>query len=1425
MSAKKEDAHKKWATLKEKLSPQSPDQIEGNLENADPELCIRLLQIPSVVNYSGLKKRLESCDDDWMLQFLELSGLDLLLEALDRLSGRGVSRIADALLQLTCINCVRTLMNSQKGIEYIVENEGYVRKLSQALDTSNVMVKKQVFELLAALCIYSTEGHALALDALEHYKSVKSQQYRFSVIMIELSTTDNVPYMVTLLSVINAIIFGTEELRLRVQLRNEFIGLQLLDWLTKLRDQEDEDLLIQAAVFEEAKLEDEEELLKIYGGIDMNNHQEVFSTLFNKVSCSPVSVQLLSILQGLLHLDISQTSNLFLWEVLETLVNRAVLLADDCKDQNLNEIMDRLSASKKHPNKQKNKQDRCIEKVNKSIQTDTPKDDFQDVDLEIVAQNHLIPTDSKPFLGTQKDLGITECPVSPLPSSMLNGMPPSMASSPPPPPPLPPPLPGIGSFPPPPPPLPRMCGFPSPPPPLPGMGGFPSPPPPLPGMGGFPPPPPPPLPGMGASPPPPPPPLPGMGGFPPPPPPLPGMGGFPPPPPPPLPGMGGFPPPPPPPLPGMGGFPPPPPPPLPGMGGSPPPPPPPLPGMGGFPPPPPPLPGMGGFPPPPPPLPGMGGPPPPPPQFPGLGGSSSDAVLFAQVGYSLGYSRQSCIAVNRPSLKMKKLNWQKLPPNVIQESHSSMWASTGTSKESLEPNYSSIEQLFCLPQAKTKEQTPVQKAPKEITFLDSKKNLNLNIFLKQFRSSNEEIVSLIEKGDRSKFDIEILKQFLKLMPEKHEVENLKSFQGDKSKLSNADHFYLQLLGVSSYHLRIECMLTCEETNLMLEVLRPKVQIVSTACNDILNSHLLPIFCQLVLKVGNFLNYGSHTGNANGFKISTLLKLTETKANQTRITLLHHILEEIEGNHTDLLQLPNDLENASAAASVNIENIFSETSTNLKKLRDLQSKISTSTNDIKEQYERGVQDCIKALKELDQELADISQKKKQLAEYLCDDPTKLSLEDTFSTMKTFRDFFLKAKKENKDRKEQAVKAEKRKKQLEEEEAKRQKGENGKIIRKGVVKVEEGCIVDALLADIKKGFQLRKTAKTKSDGEAGPKNASGKTVQVVDSSKKEPDGKSTPNVECCASPSLLNGTPKEIEGCTAVLKPTSDATVVGPSGQTCPSQKRIETTNQKQTLVTPVVLGASVSVIGGDVEPICISDCERNQEHLVDSITITANISHGKEGSAPTVEVSDGHSRDAQENHTKSIDETDSKNSRTINEGKSNLETKGIIVPKEENLTIESSPTSLKETMDKCSPAAPTNAVAEGSTGTKANKLGSSTTAPVELLNDASSSVPEPVLESSPQPPVDLQVEEVPVLKTHPSNEDSPPAEETVLVEAPPQVPENTLNSASSTLRRQNSDGQKVKRGSSKHKKKKRHSKSGEEVGIEADNHKTKGCVVQ
>lgn len=47
------------------------------------------------------------------------------------------------------------------------------------------------------------------------------------------------------------------------------------------------------------------------------------------MSRSPASAQLLSVLQGLLHLDPGLRSSQLLWEALERLVNRAVLLASD----------------------------------------------------------------------------------------------------------------------------------------------------------------------------------------------------------------------------------------------------------------------------------------------------------------------------------------------------------------------------------------------------------------------------------------------------------------------------------------------------------------------------------------------------------------------------------------------------------------------------------------------------------------------------------------------------------------------------------------------------------------------------------------------------------------------------------------------------------------------------------------------------------------------------------------------------------------------------------------------------------------------------------------------------------------------------------------------------------------------------------------
>ena len=85
----------------------------------------------------------------------------------------GKSDWAGLQLQVECVSTIKCVMDSRIGLDYIVDNREYVAKLASALDTANTTIKKQVFELLSALCVYNAEGYHRTLDALDHYKTLK----------------------------------------------------------------------------------------------------------------------------------------------------------------------------------------------------------------------------------------------------------------------------------------------------------------------------------------------------------------------------------------------------------------------------------------------------------------------------------------------------------------------------------------------------------------------------------------------------------------------------------------------------------------------------------------------------------------------------------------------------------------------------------------------------------------------------------------------------------------------------------------------------------------------------------------------------------------------------------------------------------------------------------------------------------------------------------------------------------------------------------------------------------------------------------------------------------------------------------------------------------------------------------------------------
>ena len=57
----------------------------------------------------------------------------------------------------------------------------------------------------------------------------------------------------------------------------------------------------------------------------------------------------------------------------------------------------------------------------------------------------------------------------------------------------------------------------------------------------------------------------------------------------------------------------------------------------------------------------------------------------------------------------------------------------------------------------------------QVNLLDGKRSLNVNIFLKQFRMANEEIVTLVQAGQSDRIGAEKLRNLLKILPTQEEV--------------------------------------------------------------------------------------------------------------------------------------------------------------------------------------------------------------------------------------------------------------------------------------------------------------------------------------------------------------------------------------------------------------------------------------------------------------------------------------------------------------------------------------------------------------------------------------------------------------------------------------------------------------------------------
>jgi hypothetical protein len=173
----------------------------------------------------------------------------------------------------------------------------------------------------------------------------------------------------------------------------------------------------------------------------------------------------------------------------------------------------------------------------------------------------------------------------------------------------------------------------------------------------------------------------------------------------------------------------------------------------------------------------------------------------------------------------------------------------------------------------------------------------LTVFLKKIKIPIDDYVCLILKGKSKEIGIDNLSCLQKILPCKKDVEKVQTYCKQNAnaieKFGKAEQFVKLLTDISLYDFRINLMNFLEEFDEIYDKLETAFIAYINCSEVLLKNESLKLIFGLILATGNFLNMNSYCGQAVGFRMDLLPKLSDVKTNKPSITLLHVIVEQFE----------------------------------------------------------------------------------------------------------------------------------------------------------------------------------------------------------------------------------------------------------------------------------------------------------------------------------------------------------------------------------------------------------------------------------------------------------------------------------------------------------------------------------------------------
>ncbi|XP_065601774.1 FH2 domain-containing protein 1-like [Cyrtonyx montezumae] len=257
--------------------------------------------------------------------------------------------------------------------------------------------------------------------------------------------------------------------------------------------------------------------------------------------------------------------------------------------------------------------------------------------------------------------------------------------------------------------------------------------------------------------------------------------------------------------------------------------------------------------------------------------------------------------------RLRALHWEPLPAARVR-GRRSVWAPRAPPPPLDLPR---LRLLFREPRGAS----PGQRPPPAAALLEPKRSIALGVLLKQLKRPVRQIVRDIEEGVGAPYGAELLLELSRMLPGAVEVSRLRAFSGCPQQLPEPELFMLLLTEMPSYAQRLELMVLQEEFSPRLGALRASIRILTDAAEEVVRCEELHAVLHLILSAGNHLNAGGYAGSAAGFRLASLRRLPDTRANEPGVDLLHFVAMEAARTDRRLLDFPSKLPHVGLASRI------------------------------------------------------------------------------------------------------------------------------------------------------------------------------------------------------------------------------------------------------------------------------------------------------------------------------------------------------------------------------------------------------------------------------------------------------------------------------------------------------------------------------